>query len=471
MAQDAIFIRGLSFAYPGEKKVLEGISFNVKKGDCVGIIGQSGCGKSTLLHCISGIIPNLISGTMKGEIRLMGVSTQKAKMPELARIVQTVFQCPDSQIFALNVEDEIVFGPENLNLSKEEIAQRLENALYELRIADLRLSSLEELSSGQKQRVALASVLAMKPAILLFDEPTANLDKKSTELLVQTIKSLQKKHTIVIVEHNTGFVRQTCNKLLLMDNGKIVDRRETAQMLAKGATKRIMGIKKLVKRKHRAGGKKVLEIKDLSFNYPNGVNALSHVNLSVSVGEFLGIIGENGSGKSTLALNIIGLLSGRGSILLDGKDITHLAIPDRCKQIGYVFQTPDYQLFEENLADEISFGPKNIGLDATEISKKTSELLKIMSLEKQRDSDPHSLSVGQKRRLSIAAVLAMGPKVIIIDEPDTGLDSASAQKLMAYLEKLNKAGCTIIMISHNQELIDAYCTRTVEMKAGRVIKR
>ena len=325
-----ISVDNLTYYYPQEKNpVLQDVSFKVNKGDVLGIIGPSGCGKSTLLLALSGLIPHALKGDMHGTITILGEDTKKSSMAKLSQIVQILFQSPDSQLFALNVEDEITFGLENLNLPWKLIERRLENTLNEVNIMSLRHRSIEELSSGQKQRVALAAILAMEPKILLFDEPTANLDQPSIERLGQIIKKLSKKHTIIIIEHNIEFLKNLANRVLLMNKGKIIledkydriiNRKEYKEiMLPPHNTKQVL--QKLKTISFQTKKKPILEIRGLNFTYANKTKALSNVSLTIGNGDFLGIIGQNGSGKSTLALNIIGILKGSGKIILDGQDI------------------------------------------------------------------------------------------------------------------------------------------------------
>ncbi len=473
-----IEVKGLTYCYPGDNNcVLKDVSFKVVEGEVLGIIGPSGCGKSTLMLALSGLIPHSIKGDMHGKVFINGKDAGEMSMEDLSQTVQILFQSPESQLFALNVEDEITFGLENLNVPWNRIEQKLEYVLKLLNIDHIRHSSIEELSSGQKQKVALASVLSMEPKILLFDEPTANLDPASIENFKQIINSLRKKHTIIIIEHNVELIRDIADRCLLIDNGKLVGEGKPKDVFKSEKYKFIMLqphnvkelISKLQKINDKTKNKPVLQIKHLNFSYSNKARALSDIDLDVGKGDFIGIVGLNGSGKSTLALNIIGLLHGKGQIILDGKDITSKDVYERTKRIGYVFQNPNYQLFEENLDKEISFGPKNIGLSEDEIKKRVEEVLHMTNLVSFRDCDPHALSVGQKRRVSIASILAMKPEIIIVDEPDTGLDHKNAKKLMDYVKKLNKSGKTIILISHSIELVAEYCNRIIGIKDGKLI--
>lgn len=475
-----IEVKGLTYYYPGDNNcVLKDISFKVNEGEILGIIGPSGCGKSTLMLALSGLIPHSIKGDMHGKVFINGKDVGKMIMSELSQSIQILFQSPESQLFALNVEDEVTFGLENLNVPWSKIEQKLDYVLKLLDIENIRHRSIEELSSGQKQRVALASILSMEPKILLFDEPTANLDPASIENFKKIINQLKKKHTIVIIEHNVELIRDITDRIILINEGKLIGEGKPKDVFKSEKYKNIMLqphdvsklIDKLQKISDKTKNKPILQIKHLNFSYSNKARALSDIDLDIGKGDFIGIVGLNGSGKSTLALNIIGLLHGKGQIILDGKDISSKDVYERTKRIGYVFQNPNYQLFEENLDDEISFGPKNIGLSENEVKERVEKALHVTNLVSFRACDPHALSVGQKRRVSIASILVMEPKIIIVDEPDTGLDHKSAKRLMDYVKRLNESGKTIILISHSVELVAEYCNRIIGIKDGKLTNK
>ena len=473
---DVLNVKGLSYSYAGEKEeVLKNISFNLEENEFLSIIGPSGCGKTTLALTLNGLIPKSLNGKLRGEIFVSEKSIKDMKTAEIAQEVQILFQSPESQLFALNVEDEIAFGLENINLPWEEIKRRVNSVLKKLGIEKLRERSIEELSSGQKQKVALASVLAMKPKILVLDEPTANLDPVSVNNFLEILKELEGEMTIILIEHNLEFVKKFSDRIMLMDKGRVVKIEETKRMFKDKTFLGIMNppsdvrsLIRKIKKKEEKKKEKILEIRKLSFKYPNNVVALKNIDLEVYKGDFLGIVGLNGSGKSTLALNIIGLLKSKGIILLSDDNISRKDVYERTKNIGYVFQNPNYQLFEDNVKKEIEFGLKNISLKRGEIKKRVEEALRIINLKDFAKQDPSSLSIGQKRRVSIASVLAMLPKVIIIDEPDTGLDYRNAKKLMDFVKSLNNKGYTIIVISHNIELIADYCNRVIYLENGEI---
>lgn len=469
-------VKNLSYSYPTETNlILKNISFSVEKNEFFSIVGPSGCGKTTLALCLNGLIPKSLKGQMGGDIIVNKKNIKNISTAELSQEVQILFQSPESQLFALNVEDEISFGLENLNMPWKEIESRVNEVLKDLEIENLRNRSIEELSSGQKQKVALASVLAMKPKVLILDEPTANLDPASVKSFLRILKNLKREMTIILIEHNINFVNEFSDRIMLMDTGKVIRIDKTEKLLKDKKFLEIMNppsnYKKSIdqiEKKEKFIGEKILEIKNLTFSYPNKVLALKNINLEIHKGDFLGIVGLNGSGKSTLALNIIGLLKGKGIILLSDDDITKKDVYERTKSIGYVFQNPNYQLFEDNVNKEIEFGLRNIKLSEKEIKERVGNALKIINLKELSKEDPYSLSVGQKRRVTIASIFAMLPKIIIIDEPDTGLDYRNAKRLMDYIKKLNEVGHTIIIISHNIELIADYCNRVIYLEDGEI---
>jgi energy-coupling factor transport system ATP-binding protein len=477
--ENILEVKRLGYNYPAEKKeTLKNISFEVKEGEFFSIVGASGCGKTTLALALNGLIPRSLGGKLSGEIFIDDKSIKELPTAEISQNVQILFQSPDSQLFALNVEDEISFGLENLNIAWSEIEKRVGEVLKKLNIEELRNRSIEELSSGQKQKVALASVLAMKPKILILDEPTANLDPVAVIDLLHTLRELKKKEkiTILLIEHNLDFVKEFSDRVMFMDKGRVIEISSPEKIFKSKEFLKVMNppsnqrylIDEIKQKKIIKKEKVILEIKNVNFTYPNKLHALDNINLNINEGDFLGIVGLNGSGKSTLALSLIGLLKAKGSIILDGKEIIKQDIFERTKKIGYVFQNPNYQLFEDNVSDEIAFGLKNIGLEKKEMKKRVENALEIINLRDFAKEDPHSLSVGQKRRVTIASVVSMLPKIIIVDEPDTGLDYRNAEKLMDYLKKLNSKGHIIILISHNLELIDKYCNRVVYIEKGQI---
>ena len=494
-----IQITDLSFEYSGDEKVLRNINLEIDKG-FFSLVGVSGCGKSTLCLALNGLIPHEIGGKISGKVEVSGLDTQKHPIKELATHAGMVFQNPESQLFALSAEDEIAFGPSNLALPYSEVKKRVDKVLKQLDIEYLRNKSPEEMSSGEKQKVAVASALAMEPEILVLDEPTANLDPASTEDIFRLLKRLSRDMLVFVAEHDIAKVLRYSDMVAVMDKGTIVMQGTPREIISNPEIGKYLYLPKIcricekinvnpialtvselvekvrvrkklkVKKQAKGKGEFIVEIKDLCFGYSKEKPVLDNVNLCVKKGEFLAIVGENGAGKSTLALHLNGLLKPvSGKIFIGGSDTEDSKVSFLSRTVGYVFQNPDLQMFEDSLIDEISFGPKNLGLDEKKINERVYEALGYTGLETFSDSDPFSLSAGQKRRVTIASILSMKPQVIVLDEPSTGLDIKTAESLMELVSKLNSSGHTIIMITHDMDLVADYAKRVVVMKKGRII--
>ncbi len=495
-----IQITDLSFEYSGDEKVLRNINLKTGKKGFFSLVGLSGCGKSTLCLALNGLIPHEIGGKISGKVEVSGLDTQKHPIKELATYAGMVFQNPESQLFALSAEDEIAFGPSNLALPWDAVEKRVTNTLRLLKIEHLKDKSPEEMSSGEKQKVAIASALAMEPEILVLDEPTANLDPASTEDIFRLLKKLSRDMLVFVAEHDIAKVLEYSDMIAVMDKGSIVLTGTPEKILNDSMIDKYLYLPKICRiskkmgifpivsnaselaektrlKRRPAGEEKrrikcesIIEIKDLWFEYKDKTAVLKNINLDIKKGEFVVIVGQNGAGKSTLALHLNGLLKPmRGDIIVDGKNTKDEKVSSLSKIVGYAFQNPELQFFEDTLTEEISFGPKNLGLDSAEIKSRAENILKYTGLDKFKDKDPFSLSMGQKRRLSIASILSMEPKVIVIDEPSTGLDIKTTDFLMKLVKKLNSLGHTIIMITHDMELVSDYAERVIVMKNGEII--
>jgi len=495
-----IQITDLSFEYLSDEKILRNINLEIDKG-FFSLVGVSGCGKSTLCLALNGLIPHEIGGKISGKVEVSGLDTQKHPIKELAIHVGMVFQNPESQLFALSAEDEIAFGPSNLALPYSKVKKRVDKVLKQLDIEYLRNKSPEEMSSGEKQKVAIASALAMEPEILVLDEPTANLDPASTEDIFKLLKRLSRDMLVFVAEHDIAKVLKYSDMIAVMDKGSIVLTGTPEKILNESMIDKYMYLPKIcriskkmgiispiasnaselaerTRLKRRPVGEEkrkikcesIIQIKDLWFEYKDKTAVLKNINLDINKGEFVAIVGQNGAGKSTLALHLNGLLKPtRGDVVIDGNNTKNEKVSSLSKIVGYAFQNPDIQFFEDTLTEEISFGPRNLGLDSAEIKARAESIFRYTGLDKFRDKDPFSLSMGQKRRLSIASILSMEPKVIVIDEPSTGLDIKTTDSLMKLVKKLNSLGHTIVMITHDMELVSDYAERVIVMKNGEVI--
>ncbi len=466
--------RNLSIQYDNAL-VLNNISLEVRAGECVLITGPSGCGKSTLAYAISGLIPQAISAHVEGSVLVNGLDTSQHALPDLARHVGMVFQNPSQQLFHLHVEDEVAFGPRNLGLEENEVQERVDWALAATGLDPLRHSNPVALSGGQKQCVAIASVLAMKPTVLVLDEPTASLDVPNTRLVMNALHHLIEFYgvTIVLIEHRLDESSHLANRVILMDEGQIVADGLPAEVFADKEIRLRLGLRRPMDQPletwtdliqvngHGENGRQpLLEMRDLSAGYDNQA-VIEGVNLTVFPNDFIALVGDNGAGKTTLALAAAGLLKPqRGEVrFLDGKH------PRAGQDVALLFQNPADQLFCDSVEEEVGFGMHNYRCYDQQILLTTLEQADLITLRSRR---PTNLSVGQQQRTALASCLALRPKLVILDEPTLGQDWGHLQRLMDYLVCLNKTGTAIILISHDYKLVHRYAHRIVLMEKGSI---
>ena len=520
----AIEINNLSFKYPrGDEYVLKNINLKVKEGEFLLLMGPSGCGKTTLVNTINGIIPHVIEGVREGSVLVFGKDVKETPIKNISETVGTVFQNPETQFFTMTVEEELAFGPENLNVPPEEIKDRIREAIEYVGIEDLLDKDIMSLSGGQKQRVAIASILTMKPKILILDEPTSDLDPEGAAEVLATVKRLNEllNSTILLIEHRLEEVSKHVDRVIVMNEGKIIAQGtprkvfndtemlesigirppQSSQVvvelkkrgfnipnIALTVEEAVMALRNLINNNLKTSPLKKIEIKDrtqykikeenipeieiknLWHLYPDGTLALRGINLTIHKGEFIGIIGQNGAGKSTLVSHLIGLLHpSQGYVKLYGRDVTKLPVSEIARHIGFIFQDPDLMLFQSTVWDEIAFGPRNMGLDEEEVRKRVEESIDMMRLKGYEKRHPHALSRGQRHRVAIASVLSMRPEILIADEPTTGQDYGATKKYLELLKRLNEEGKTIIVISHDMKTIAKYVDRVIVLKKGRIL--
>jgi energy-coupling factor transporter ATP-binding protein EcfA2 len=464
-------IQELTYTYSGsDTPALEGINIQVPKGQFLTITGPSGCGKSTLALCLAGFIPHAYGGKMEGVVRIQGRNTRDCTAGGLSGIVGLVQQDPEAQLCTLTVSDEVAFGPENLCIPQGEIRERVYFALEAVGALDLKERQLHTLSGGEKQRVAIASVLAMTPALLILDEPTANLDPSSTRAVLQTLKKLKDEQdiSIIVIEHRLEKLLTLSERLLFMQEGKLVAK-STPRRSFRGFEPAFRGFNP----GFSCEPKKIpplLSVKDLKVGY-EGKEVLSGISFNAYPGETLAIMGDNGSGKTTLLLALLGILKPReGEIFLGGENITRLKVARRAQDMGLTFQNPNHQIFESTVSKEAAlpslFLSKN---PPEEIEEKVNHLLERFGLQQYSDKNPFTLSLGEKKRLTLVSVLAYSPKILILDEPLVGQDSERLGLLVNALQEHREQGGITLMVCHEPNVVVNCCQRILFLAGGKLV--
>ncbi len=521
----ALQVSDLWWRYPtfSEKPnapTLRGISLQVKRGECFGITGPGGAGKTTLCRTLMGILPYTsrlnaaqLPQHFRGTIELLGepVTAQTS----LSHRIGMVLQDPENQFLRMSVLHELGLGLQIRGVPRDEILQRAHDALCWVGLAHLWQGAYylhpADLSGGQKQRVAIAAFLALRPDVLILDEPTSDLDPVGKREVIETIARLRRDYsmTVILVEQDPEILTAFCDRITLLHEGRIeltatpeefyaqreVLERSGASVgeltriswhtgysfqsrppltLEEGevafASIHTMQPSAQPEASPEADLEPVIEAENVSFRYEDGMLALKGIDLTLHRGEMLALLGPNGSGKTTFAKILTGIYrqeSGDVHILghnLGAKQVRKL-LP---KYVGYVFQNPDHQLFRRKVSDEIEYGLKNLGMPVAQRREKISVTLQAVNLDKFADEDPIFLSKGQRQRLAVAAILAMGPDILIVDEPTTGQDYRSISAIMSLLCDLQRQGKTILIITHDMTLVAEYCQRVVAFRDGLV---
>ena len=515
MNESAVF-KNVSYSYHEEDgSVLKNLNFSLQKGSFNILVGPGGSGKSTLCNLFNGRAPHLMGGKLEGTVLIDGQSTADSQMKDLACKVGYVFQDPESMFATLSVEDEIAFGPENLLFDKQEILGSVEELLDMTGIGEYRHNLVWNLSGGQIQKLGLASVLAMKPEIIILDEPTANLDPTATRQVHELILKLKSEGiTILLVTRELDdFVSKADQILvlhegelagkgnpydLLFDKGKEIDTlgvwlpetveiglglikagypvkrmpitiEETMETLfSLGLIKEGESITAPHKIYEKHNDPPFIKGKDIRFSYGNGLYALKGISLDIHPGEMLAIVGRNGAGKSTTAKLLIGLNKCReGSLELFGKPSGKWKVPELANHISLVFQNPEHQFLTDTVADEIDYSLQSQGIFSKEKLKEEREkLLEMLELTEVQSAHPFSLSAGNKRRLGVATMLVGDPKVLIVDEPTYGQDREMTRTLMEIMCAIRERGVSIVMISHDMRLVEEYADRVAVFSEG-----
>ena len=508
-----ISFKNFSFKYNNVvDKTLKNIDLTINKGEKVLIVGPSGSGKSTLSHCINGLIPFSYRGEFEGELKIDDIIPYKESLSEVSKKVGTILQDQDSQFIGLSVGEDVAFNFENNAIPLAEMKVKVINSLELVNMVDFINHSPYELSGGQKQRVSLAGVLGSDAEILLFDEPLANLDPASGSEIMQLINDIHEKtnKTIIIVEHRIEDVlEQPFDKVVIIDKG-VVKGVGTPNEILKSDLLTNSGLreplyveamklagcdvssednlrdinsineenKEILKSwfKNETSSKtinkeeKILEIKNLTFSHDGVKNTLDDVSFYLNKGEILAVLGNNGAGKSTLCRSITGILKPKsGSIFLNNECIDSWSIKKKGSAIGYVMQNPNQMISQHMIKDEIALGLKCRNFDKKYIDEKVEEVLKICGLYPYRNWPVQALSYGQKKRVTIASILAINPDVIILDEPTAGQDYKHYTEFMEFIKELSSKGISIVMVTHDMQLTLEYCDRAVVLSGGKKI--
>jgi len=485
--EDLLELKDVAFRYRDrEEQAIRQISFSVEEGEVFLIAGASGCGKTTLIRTINGLVPRSYKGELSGEVFLYGENPQEWPLSKISQRVATVLQDPERQILGTKVLNEVAFGLENLGLPREEIYSRVDRSLEQLNIIHLRDRETFNLSGGEKQKVALAGVLAMEPDILLLDEPLASLDPVSAQETLLAVRDLADRGiTVLMVEHRVEDVLGIHpDRVMFMHDGeirylgepegliKVVDYREVklpAEMVIQQARKHPPPSKLDILPGVSPEGKEpesLVRFQEVSFGYEREMEVLHNINLSIDRGDVIAVLGPNGAGKTTFVKHAIGLLEpASGDVYIEGRNTKKATVAEIASTLGYVFQSPSHMLFAQTVYQELSFGPKNLGHSSEEIEKEVKEALEIVNLEAKEDDPPLSLSFGQQKRVSIAAILAMRSRILVMDEPNAGQDYENYMNFMDSI--LQMPGFeSILFVTHDVDLALIYANRVILVADG-----
>ncbi len=490
MSEAPLVIQNLSFQYRTRPELaIENISIELKPGEMLLIAGSSGCGKTTLARCINGLIPRSYRGKRDGQVLLHGKEVSKMPIAEVSQTVGTLLQDPERQIVASNVYNEIAFGPENLGMPREEILARVENAMKRLNLEYLRERETFNLSGGEKQKVALAGLLAMNPSILLLDEPLASLDPASAYEALDVFRSLADEgKTIVLIEHRVeDAIFAKPDRMMYIEGGQVkylgrIDKLPTeinhheVKLPAEWVVKRIHQTGERVDKAEPTssveGGEPLVVFENVDFRYSEETPyILQGVNLEIRRGDLIAVLGPNGAGKSTLIKHAIGLLKPtRGRVLVEGKDTRSMSVAQIARVLGFVFQSPTHMLYAPTVREELEFGPKNLEFKNDALQKSVTESVATVSLKGLEEYPPLGLSFGQQKRTTIAAVLAMQSRIMVMDEPTAGQDYANYTHFMDAMCKPLPDGskslvasnfAATLFITHDLDLAVMYANRVI----------
>ncbi|HDY7616223.1 TPA: ABC transporter ATP-binding protein [Vibrio vulnificus] len=504
-----------SFRYESlDKPTLRNINLRIEKGEKIVIIGPSGSGKSTLGQCLNGLIPHAIKGEVSGSLTINGQETATFAMHQFTEQVGTVLQDTDSQFVGLSIGEDIAFALENQLTANIEMYSLVKATAKMVDLEQMLQRSPHDLSGGQKQRVSLAGILVDDVDILLFDEPLAALDPKTGKRTIEIIDELHRKtgKTVVIIEHRLEDVlHRHVDRIILMEGGEIMADTTPDELLASPLLAQY-GIREplyltalksagchlalddhpsslsklpLANYQHamtdwfdqanttsnHIRSETLLDVRNLTYSYDGEKNVLEGVSFNVQRGEFVSILGKNGSGKSTITKLIMGVIEpDDGAMYLNGQDLSELTIFERSQKVGVVMQNPNHMISHHMIFDEVAFGLRNRGWDEQQVNDKVLEVLELCGLSKYRHWPIEALSYGQKKRVTIASILALEPELLILDEPTAGQDYRNYTSMLSFIEKLNRElGITVVIISHDMHLVLEYTTRSIVIADSQLV--
>jgi energy-coupling factor transport system ATP-binding protein len=504
--------KNVSFTYEGaQQPALKDVSLSVHQGEIILITGPAGSGKTTLCSCINGLVPHFHEGTLEGDVFVREYNTRTSRVGGLASLVGMVFQDPESQLVTNSVADEVAFGPENFGVPRAEISDRVAEALRATRLDGYEEREPHTLSGGEQQACVIAAVYAMHPEVYVMDEPLANLDPEGKAQVLKVVVEIAKQRgkTLILVEHALEEVLPLVDRVIVLNNGQIIRDGPVEEILAAGDISFVFTRPPVVRLGEKYGltplplssdefykqflaryspenhpvqeavthsvksESQVIKIEDISFSYDTHNNhqgeALREVSLSIAAGEFVAILGRNGSGKTTLIRHIIGLLQpDHGSVEVLEMDVAQTPTHQLARKIGFCFQNPNHQIVSFNVRDEITFGLKAHNVDPGEFESRIRQSLEFVNMLDYIDSEVFDLGKGQKQRIALASVLSLSPEILIVDEPTTGQDPRMAQEIFEILQRLNEAGTTVLIITHQIDYAAAYAKRAIVLGEGRI---
>lgn len=497
-----------TFQYDAQAEAtLKDISFDIAKGEKILILGPSGSGKSTLAQCLNGIIPNIHKGQAQGQVRIDGQDIFKQSIYDKSQLVSTVLQDPDGQFIGLTVAEDLAFALENDCADQSEMKDKVALWAERLDLTSLLNHRPQDLSGGQKQRVSLAGVLIDESPILLFDEPLANLDPKSGQETIDLIDKIHKEvgATTIIIEHRLEDVLyRPVDRILLVNDGELLFNGSPDELLSSTLllengireplyvtvlrqlgfdTRSAQNLSQLdaldlsdlalpdrvLKDKKDSSSDSILKVEGLSVSYGDNPAIIEDLSFSLKKGERLAIVGKNGAGKSTLAKALCGFVPSQGRLIYKGQDISQDSIAERSERIGFVLQNPNQMISKTMIFDEVALGLRLRGIEEAEVEERVHEVLKTCGLYSFRNWPISALSFGQKKRVTIASILVLKPEIIILDEPTAGQDYKTYTDIMNFLDSLQKQGHTIVMITHDMQLMLEYSDRCLVVVEGKVI--